>query len=529
MALIAVGDEWEYQEYPANTVPPDPPSWAVPSTGYAFGSSPFGTIGDLVIEYPVVTAWAIDTALWLRKSLTLDGLAPVLLSGRIENALWVYWDGAFVGSVNPNNTDRPDTTLWYLIIPATLATEGLHELAIYCTDEPASGAGDSIYVFCEADYIPAMITVSPEAPVRETLSWRTDVQESYDGSEDRLQVRQSPRQEFEYRYPTQPERKTSAFNAIYGARAERWLVPIWTQAQLIGTVTAGQQALAVNTAYSEFRGASLALLWKDPDNWQLLGIDSLDSASLTLVGTTEALDSAWIMPVRFARIMSNVRKKTDAHQAEYLIRYEALDNATLAVPDPAQFLGDDLYTDETLLIGKSVSDNLIRRVEVLDQALGTVAFRSPWEYTRVSRPYRKLAGDASEAWAIRQWLHRRAGRYKSFWQPSFEADLRLKSTGTITSFLIVEDDEYRRHATDRTHIAVETIDGTWYARTITLVNDSGNGEIKLTLDASLDVEASNVLRVCYLSLKRLDTDRVRITWQGGGIAQMDARTVELSP
>lgn len=529
MSLVGVEATWEYQVDPSNTAPVDPSAWAIPSAGYAFGKAPFGTLGSLVIEHPINTTWAANTGLWLRRNLDLNGLAPVLLTGRVENSLWVYWDGVFVGSVNPGNSDRPETTLWYLVIPASLASEGVHELAIYCADEAATGAGDAAYVFCEADYIPALISVPPQAPVRETLAWKTDVQESFDGSEERLQVRLSPRQEFEYNYPAQADRKTVLFNTLYGAWPDRWLVPVWTQAQSIGAVTAGLQNLAVTTAYSEFRASSLALLWESPDRWQLVGIDLVGGSSLTFVGLTEAFDNAWIMPVRFARIVSNVEKGTNAHRAEFSVNYEVLDNAALAVSAPTQFLGEDFYTDEILMTGESVSDNLIRRVEVLDEALGAVAFRSPWNYTRVSRPFRKIAANAAEAWAIRQWLHRRAGRYKAFWQPSFEADLRLLSSGTITGFLVVAADEYRRHAADRTHLAVETADGSWYARTITLVNDLGNGEIKLTLDSNLNVAASSVLRVCYLGLKRLDADRVQITWPGGGVAQVDVRMMELNP
>lgn len=529
MPLIEIDDIWEYQIIAANTVPADPTAWAVPSSGYSFGQAPFGTIGALATEHPINTAWPVDGGLWIRRNVTLNGLAPVLIWGRIENALWAYWDGQFIGTANPSNSNRQETPYWYLVIPQSLAGAGVHQLALYCTDEAETTTGDTTYVFCEADYIQAFLAVPPQSPVRETLAWKTDVIESFDGTEERLQVRGSPRQSFRYDYPVRADRTARVFNTLYGARAEKWLLPIWTQAQRLGTVAAGLSVLPATTNTFEFRPSSLAVLWENPEKWQLVGVDLVGGSSLTLVGLTQAFDNAWLMPVRFARIANNVEKQTNGYNASFEVTYEVLDNASLAVGDPAQFLGGDLYTDETLMSGTSITDSLIRRVEVHDEDLGTVSFRSPWEVTRVSRPHRKVASNAAEAWAIRQWLHRRAGRYKAFWQPSFEADLRLLSSGTITGSLVVAADEYRRHASDRVHVAVETADGSWYARTITGVAQLDASRIQLTLDSNLNVAASSVLRVCYLGLKRLDADRVQITWPGGGVAQVDVRMMELSP
>lgn len=139
-----------------------------------------------------------------------------------------------------------------------------------------------------------------------------------------------------------------------------------------------------------------------------------------------------------------------------------------------------------------------------------------------------MAEDAAEAWTVREFLHRRRGRSVAFWQPSFEADLRVTSTGTINATMRVRADDYIDYAEDRTHIAVETASG-WLPRAISNPIDLGGGEIQLTVSPSLGVAASTIKRVCYMGLKRLDTDRAEIAYMGGTVSQCAVNTVEIQP
>lgn len=526
MSLIAVESIWEYQTA-ANTVPADPSAVTVPSSGYSYGTAPFGTLGALVTDKPINTAWALNTGLWLRRNVAVSGLAPILLTGRIENAVFVYFDGVYVGTVNPSNGNRQETPVWRVVISKAMATEGVHEIALFCLDEPGSTSGDTSYVYMEADYLPAMLTLQPQAPAKESLAWKTDVMESMNGSEDRLQVRLSPRQQFQLSYPANAKETARAFNTIYGERGEQWIVPVWSQAQHLGSVAAGLTTLTAATTF-EFRASSLAILWQSTDRWQVVGVDLVGSGNITLSSLTEAFDNAWLMPVRFAHMASNPQKKLNGYEAEWQITFDVDDNASLTVADPTQYLGDDIYFDVSLLSGDSLTDDVVARIDKHDEELGVVTYIDPWLHNRVGRTHRVLAANAAEAWTMRQWLHRRAGKYKQFWQPSFEVDLRLLSTGTIVSNIIVSQDEYERFASTRTHLAIQA-GSAWYARAITGITKLDENRIQLTLDSALNIAASSVLRVCYLGLKRLDTDRVEISWIGGGVAQTEFRIVELSP
>jgi len=530
MALVSREALWEYQAAASSTPPVDPFTEVVPASSWLGPEpAPFGTLGDFIAPFPINTAWAVNTGIWLRRNVAVDGTAPVLITGRVENACFVYWDGEFIGGANLDNSNITGAPEWSVVVPADLADEGTHELALLCIDEPGSVSGDTTYIYVEADYLPGMLPLQPQAPVKETLGWLTDVMISENASEDRVQVRLSPRQSFRFTYPADAIEKSRAFNIVYGNRAREWLVPVWTQAQYLGAVSADLTTLTCDPDYSEFRASSLALLWQSPTEWQVVGVYEVGGSSLTLCSVTEAFTGAWLMPLRRGHVQGNPKKTFNGYNSQYDLQYEIDDNAALTVSAPTQYLSDDIYFEPSLFNGTEADEDILTKLDIQDEDLGVVDYFAPWTYNRTSRIYRVVAEDAQEAWALRQWLHRRAGRFRRFWQPSFEADMRVLSTGSITNLLIVANDENLRYVPERTHVAIEA-GGTWYARAITDAELISETQLQITLSSSLGgIAASSIQRVCYLGLKRLDTDRIEITHLGAGVCQTEARVIEMQP
>lgn len=375
-----------------------------------------------------------------------------------------------------------------------------------------------------------LLPIPPESPVREILQWKTDVLESYDSTEERLQVRNHPRQTFRYSLPANNTLSARAFNVTWGGIAALWAVPVWTESQNLGAVTNGAVLLVLNTTEGDFRAGGYALLWQDPETWEVVEVDSLTSADLTPVDAiAQDYTNAFLMPLRIGRVTGAATKSTNGFNSVHQLVFDIEDNTTLSDSAPTQFLGDDVYFDEGLLSGDSLSDSMRKRIELLDPELGLVAFKSPWDNPRITRPFKSILEDRAAVWAFRKWLHRRAGRYVQFWQPSFEADLRLVSTGTLVSSLTTFIDDYLSHAGTKTHIAVETSGGTWYLRTITNAFALDATTMQVDLDSPLNVAASSVLRICYLGLKRLNADQVELNWIGGGVCEVSVSMLELQP
>lgn len=376
-----------------------------------------------------------------------------------------------------------------------------------------------------------LLPIPSQVPLVERLSWKTDLLTSRDGTDEAHQVRNLPRRRYDYNLPINSTEYQRAFNTMYGSRASQWAIPMWTEAQQLGAVSAGASNIVVDTADFDFRADSLALLWSSPQDWQVIEVETVNNTpdSLDLYDTTNAFDNAWILPVRIGHLVGDVTRSTNSFNGLFRIAYDLEDLRDLSVSAPTQYLSEDVYFDEWLFSGTNFTEKLVQRVDYVDEQLGVVSYRSPWNYGRVARPMEKVLGSVAEVNAFRQFLYRRAGRYRKFWIPSFDSDLRVTSTGTVTDTLRIHADDWDDHATDRTHIAIQDQDGNWYARNIDSTQPAASNQIDLTLDSAINVAGSSIIRVSYLGLKRLETDVVDLDWIGGGVCRSQIRMLELSP
>ena len=377
---------------------------------------------------------------------------------------------------------------------------------------------------------PILMPLWPRAGASETLEWLTDVIVSEDGHEDRAEMRVAPRQSFNYRYFVPLAEQRRIRNIIYGATGLQWYVPVWSQVQNIGAVSALDTSLTCETRWSEFREGGLALIWQASNDSQIVEIDQIvDDTLLTLNTSTQAFADAWLTPVRLGHLIGNPSRQFNGRTDIVDLSFEIDDLEELTVADPEQYLANDIYFDAGLIDGGQLTERMFARIDVFDENLGQIAYRAPWDFNKPQRTHRMMAEGAEEAWAIRQWLHRRRGRSVPFWQPSFETDLRLLNTGNVSNSIRVADDSYLDYAEARTHIALETSTG-WLARAISNPLDLGGGEVQLTVSPSLGgIAASTIKRICWLGLKRLDTDRAEISHQGGTVFSCAVNTIEIEP
>lgn len=377
---------------------------------------------------------------------------------------------------------------------------------------------------------PILFPLWPRPGVTETLEWLTYVMVSEDGTEERTEKRTAPRQAFSYRYFVPLDQQTRIKNMIYGARDLQWYVPIWPQVQNIGAVAAAATSLTCETRWSEFRAGGYALLWQSNDLYQLVEVDSVaNDTTLNLDTATVEFTDAWLMPVRLGYLIGDPSRQFNGRTSIVDMAFSIDDLAELTVGAPTQFLSTDVYTDPGLLDGGETTEKIGMRVDVFDEGLGRVDYLFPWDYKRPQRVHRMMAENAEEAWAIRQFLHRRRGRSVAFYQPSFELDFRIVTTGNVTTSIIVRDDNFNGYSPERRHIAIETATG-WQLRTVTTVSDLLDGTLQLIWSGSLGgISARTIKRICFMGLRRLDTDRVEINHIGGTVSSCAVNTVETHP
>lgn len=375
----------------------------------------------------------------------------------------------------------------------------------------------------------AFLAVQAAAPFTETLQWATDITPSRSGGEERISLLKRARQSFSVQYPVRFANGPDAFNSLYGALAAAWLVPVWSEAQYAGTLAAGATGAAVGNAAADLRVGGLALLWGTGATWAVVQVTSVSAGAVGFAALGTAVTSAFVVPLRTGRISGTPQRRTSGYDARWALTYEVDDTVDLAPAAPAQYLGDDIYYDETLAAdGDGMTESLAQAIDVTDYDIGVVAQSTAWANPRVSRPHTIFTNTLADAWTYRQFLHRRAGRARAFWQPSFLCDMRVTHVGAVGASLLVARDSWDTLGLNRTHVAIETASG-WQPRAITGAFLAG-ASVQLTLDNTLGgIDASTIQRVSYLALRRLDTDSVQLEWLGGGCCRSSVRTVELTP
>jgi hypothetical protein len=525
MSLINLVSEWEYQST-ANVVPVDINLVTVPAAGWTLGEAPFGEgVPPLGLTTPE-TVWTRDTGLWIRRFVICEGEKDIVVKGNCEQAMFMFWNGIYVGTLNPTNTNRGDVPEYRVIIPRELATDTTHEIALLCLDDNSVSPGAISYISVEADYLPVLFPFQPEAPVKENLSWLTDVIISRDGTEDRKRISTSPRQEFYYNYPTGFDKKIKAQNIIWGDIGSEILVPIWTQAVRVNSIAAGVTTINLETRYSEFRYPGYAIIWSSDSNWQLVGIYDITDTQFKINNVARAYSRCWIMPVRIGVLTKGATRSFDGLSANFDLQFMIRDNQEITVNAPAQYLGEDVYLQETLLFGDSLAEDIKIDLEIFDPGIGEFALYTGLSRAKSLRSFNVVCEGMIVSWALRQFLNRRSGRYRTFRQPTFENDLRVTNTGNITTLLQVFKDEYMRSSQSRDVIAIETNSG-WLLRQILDVVSIDQTRMSLQLDTAINITKDQIRRVCWLGLRRLDTDNIEINHQGAGYSTSSFTMVEI--
>lgn len=374
----------------------------------------------------------------------------------------------------------------------------------------------------------AFLPFIAEIPIVETLAWLSDSMESFDGSEQNIQLRNKPRQSFQYSIPIKLNTNPEAFNTAWGAIRNKWAIPQWTDLQIVGNITAGASLVVCNTADYDLRDSSLAMLLDGCGNYQILEITTAAAGQINISGTTNAFRGAMLIPVRVGYATGAIQRPFSGFAGTLNLNFDVDDLKEVTPTAPDQYLGEDIYYKASLLDSGKRDAAITKREDIIDYDLGLVGRRSPWLRPKFGSNYRSLTMTPAERTEFRNFLHRRQGKSRYFWLPTFDNNLRIKNTGTVTSTLVVWADSYIDYANNRTHVAIEA-GGVWYPRVISAPTPTDATTIQLTLSSALNVPASSITRVSYLGLNRLDTDTVDFNYNSPVSVESTVRLLELQP
>jgi hypothetical protein len=371
----------------------------------------------------------------------------------------------------------------------------------------------------------ALLEFQPEAPSKEGLEFLTDILSSYNNKEQRLQLRAKPRQTISYTVPIKIWDIAKSFNTTYSGISKKWAIPIWSEAQLVGTVNSSASSITCDTVLYDVRAYSIALLYSN-GIWQIVEISTITSSSVTVTNSLIYQQNCYLIPIRLGWVEGAINSSTNGYNKKTSINFEIDDNLEIIPSAPTQYLGDDIYYTPPLLKGDQLTKTIQTSMEKIDGELGIVRRRFPWTNNQYASGFYTITATRQEYIDYKNFIHRRCGKFRQFWMPTFEQNLRVVNTGTITTTLLIESDGFNEY-TFRPNIAV-LADGVWYPRVVSNPVAQPSNRLQLTLSSALNILASKITVVCFLGLNRFNTDKIEMQW-ASGIMESDVSILEILP
>lgn len=376
----------------------------------------------------------------------------------------------------------------------------------------------------------------PQPEILETLEWSTNIMEAYDGTEQRMTIRTTPRQRLRMNFIKFEGIERRAKALLFDWLARVFALPVWFEARRsTAPATVGATSIAVNTASGDFRVTGLVFIYASDTAYEAVEISAVNSNSLDLASELTATFPAGslVMPARTAYAKSvPSTPRLPGGGSVYAMEFVTVVGADLASTSGSSTYAGKVLLDDCNLVESGDGDAWERPVIVLDTDSGRI-----YQTSRVDRSRfrtRKVWDSTSlaETWRIRQLLHALAGSRVSFWLPSFRADLVLAATiGPAALTFRVQECGYTSLIQSRRPFAdvrLVLVDGTAIVRRVTASVVDGTQEV-LTIDSAFDplgpILIADVERIELVNLVRIADDKAEIQHRRLGDASVSIAVV----
>lgn len=142
-------------------------------------------------------------------------------------------------------------------------------------------------------------------PVTERYEWLTDVMESYNGTEQRLQLRTNPRKQIEYQVLAEGHMANQSDALLWGWQSRVFALPIWRNGLYLNQpLFKGSQSIPIQSLYYDFKHNGLLILYQNENHYEVLEIKQITDQSLLIKRPTQQNWPAGtaIYPVVLARL-----------------------------------------------------------------------------------------------------------------------------------------------------------------------------------------------------------------------------------
>lgn len=394
---------------------------------------------------------------------------------------------------------------------------------------------DAVYTFTIAGVAQTIeitgtrVTVWPFAPnwaspVNETLEWASDVLKSYDGSEQRIQVRAVPRRGLSYDFMLKGSDVQHFDNILWGWQNRAFAVPYWQyHGKVTSDVAIGASFIAVNTVDAGYIAGQTVALVLNPDVNEVLQILSVTPTGVNITNPTA---KAWpagssVYPAAVSTIPSmNVPVNRQTSRA---------------ITGSVAFQADPTQTDPFLPVVAAANTYLSNEI-ILEQPdwASPIDTTATFPYDRVdfspgavdiattqinqslAYRYRWTRKSRSSVSAFRSFARRLNGLVNPVWLPSWHEDFTL-AAGIGSSDLtisVIDRNFFLQVGTNpaRANIYIRTSKGNFLRPIGAIGKTLGNVSINIGTALGVTLALSDVIQICYVSLYRKSSDMVTFQW-----------------
>jgi hypothetical protein len=375
------------------------------------------------------------------------------------------------------------------------------------------------------DFEATILFWRPQNNIIETLEWKTSVLKAYDGSEQRIKIRQSPRQHFKYEILLETNKLNSWWDSqIHNWQKSKWLIPIWPELEEHSVnINHHDTTIAVNTAYSDFRDNSKAIIWKSRTEYEVVVIDTVQDNQLNLGYSVlnTFIGTKYIIPIRESYVTaSSDKQRFNSEVSRINLVFKIYDNTNLTGFVPVSNYDGFPVLEIPSFMNMTHGENSSPDMMVLDYETGIFKIANHTDFNYVTQQHKFINEGKAACWNFKKSLYSLNGKQKTVLIPTFRSDLTLSSDvygsdNTIDIENIQLEDNMGLNNL-RTYIGFYFPNtGQLIIRKITAITEIDASIEQITLDAAPQnqtIATNNNCRVCYVDKCRLNSDSLEIRW-----------------
>ena len=370
-------------------------------------------------------------------------------------------------------------------------------------------------------------------PLKETLTWNSGVSRSFAGDEQRQSLVERPRLRLEYDYVLANHNDIATLtNRVFGWELRTLAVPRWQdRSSLDSAASVGNTVVSCNTAHLGFYDGGLALIYVSPTVWEVLDILTVAAGSLTM---ELPVRNNWpagtkLFPVYIGQLPSKMKwKKITDRVWAGKVKFAA--DPVQTEPYLPVAAAPLVYNAQELFVKRPnwrspISETSTMNVFISDYGFGAVQPESHSDFAEHSRRYSWQCRNRAEITLLMEFLARRKGRVVPVYMPSWDTDFELMrdAAGTENTLELRENSytyDIGGHPAKNTLIAIRQ-DGTYVVCTVdySVLNAEGNMEFYLTTTLGSNLFMSEISRISYCDLRRLQSDTVKLVWHTTGVLE----------